>query len=32
MHVALIANFILFLVLAETGILTALLSSLLAPM
>jgi hypothetical protein len=32
MHVALIANFMLFLVLAETGMLTELLSALLAPM
>jgi len=32
MHVALIANFMLFLVLAETGILATLLSTLLAPM
>jgi len=32
MHIALIANFMLFLVLAETGLLTALLSTLLPPM
>ena len=31
-HIPLIANFMLFLVLAETGILTTLLSTLLAPM
>jgi hypothetical protein len=31
MHVALIANFMLFLVLSETGILAALISTLLAP-
>ena len=32
MYVALFANFILFLVLAETGILAALISTLLARM
>jgi F0F1-type ATP synthase membrane subunit c/vacuolar-type H+-ATPase subunit K len=32
MHIALIANFMLFLVLAETGMLTALLLALLVPM
>jgi hypothetical protein len=32
MHVALIVNFMLFLVLAETGVLAALLSRLLNPM
>ena len=32
MHIALIVNFMLFLVLTETGVMAALVSSLIAPM
>jgi hypothetical protein len=32
MHIALIVNFLLFLVLAETGVMAALVSTLIAPM
>ena len=32
MHIALMVNFLLFLILAETGMIAALVSTLIAPM